>query len=363
MKSPALLRTLSFLLMAGTVTSSLTLSGCGQSDNTAASSSNSSTPVTSATAPAWATAVAPALKGKSLRLAFVPKGMENSYWLSVKKGIDAAEADAGAAGIKVNIDWNGPPNEADRAAQISLVENYVAQQLDGICLCPMDIDALVAPAQKAHAAGIPLVIVDSPLNYDQTVTFVGTDNKKAGVLAAQEMAKELGDKGNVIMMRFIQGSASTGLREQGFLDEIKNHPDIKVLSSDVYVGDGGSDKAFTRGADLLNTYKGQVDGVFVPNQPTSDGMLRALETAGQAGKIKFIGFDGDKLTMDALNKGELNALVLQNPYEMGYQGVEAMLEHLAGQKVDANIDTGTVVVTKDNQSTDTVKTLLDHTVM
>ncbi len=360
MNSPARFKSLFVCLAGAFAASALLFSGCGKSETPAATSSTPATPVV---APQWATDIAPALKDKSLRLAFVPKGMENSYWLSVKKGIDAAKADAEAAGIKLSIDWNGPPNEADRAAQIALVENYVAQKLDGIILCPMDIDALVAPAQKAHAAGIPLVIVDSPLNYDQTVAFVGTDNSKAGVLAALELAKELGNKGNVIMMRFIQGSASTSLREEGFLKEMKNHPGIKILSSDVYVGDGGSDKAMTQASDLLNTYKGKVDGVFVPNQPTSDGMLRALETANLAGKVKFVGFDGDKLIMGALTSGEMNAVVLQNPYEMGYIGVKTMLQHLAGQKVDSNIDTGTTVVTKDNESTDAVKTLLDHTVM
>ncbi len=356
MKSPVWYRSLFPVAFAA-----LLFAGCGKSE-TPATSSSSSTPAASAAAPDWAKAVAEPLKGKSLRLAFVPKGMENVYWKSVKKGLDAAQADAKAAGIAVDIDWNGPPNEGDRAAQVSLVENYVAQKLDGIILCPMEFNALVSPAEKAHAAGIPLVIVDSPLNYDQTVAFVGTDNKKAGILAGQELAKELGDKGNVMMMRFMQGSASTNLREDGFLEEIAKHPNIKVVSSDNYAGDN-RDKAFTKGSDLLNTYKGQVDGVFTPNEPSTNGMLLALQQAGLAGKIKFVGFDGGKANMDGLAKGEITALVLQDPYTMGYKGVETMLQKLAGQKPDANVDTGSVVITKDNQTTDAVKTLLDHTVM
>ncbi len=355
MKSPAWLPTLSSLLAGST----LLLAACGKTEAPASTSASAAVP---ATAPAWAKDIAAPLKDKALHLAFVPKGMENVYWKSVEKGLRDAEKDAKAVGVKLDVDWNGPPNEGDRPAQVSLVENYVAQKLNGIILCPMDFQALVSPAEKAHAAGIPLVIVDSPLNYDQTVAFVGTDNEKAGSLAAAELAKELGDKGSVIMMRFLQGSASTNLREKGFLDEIKKHPGITVLDSENYAGDN-RDKAFSKGSDLLNTYKGKVDGVFTPNEPSTNGMLRALQQAGLAGKVKFVGFDGGETNMSALAKGEIQALVLQDPYTMGYKGVQTMLEKLAGQKPAANIDTGTVVVTKDNQGTDAVKTLLGHTVM
>jgi len=287
--------------------------------------------------------------------------MQNVYWKSVQSGMLQAQKEAQDAGTKVTIDWNGPPNEGDRAAQISLMENYVAQKLDGIILCPMEFDALVAPSQKAHLAGIPLVIVDSPLDYDKTVAFVGTGNKQAGVMAGKELARELGDKGNVLMMRFMPGSASTNQREEGFLDEMKNHPGITILSSDNFAGDD-REKAFDKASNLLTTYP-TVQGVFTPNEPSTNGMLLALEKAGLAGKVNFVGFDGGAANMAGLAAGHINALVLQDPYTMGYQGVKTMLAYLAGQKVPTNIDTGTVLLTKDNQDTPAVKTLLAHTVM
>jgi ribose transport system substrate-binding protein len=377
MKSPVPFHSLSALLAA----SALLLAACGQSNssNNAASSASTAaapaTPASPATAPAnvdqktlaaqldalrrqndFAT-----LKGKTIHLAFIPKGMENTYWKSVKKGIDAAQKEAQDAGINVAVDWQGPPNESDRQAQIGLVETYVAQKLDGIILCPMDSKALVAPSDKARHAGIPLVIVDSSLDYSDIVAFVGTNNRSAGELAGSELAQELGDKGNVILMRFLAGSASTTDREEGFLDEMKKHPGIQILSSDNYAGDDAA-KALAKGADLLNTYKGQVDGVFTPNEPSTNGMLKALENAGLAGKVKFVGFDGDKTNMDGMNNGEIGAIVLQYPYQMGYLGVKAMLAHLAGQTIPANVDTGTVVLRKDNQTDPAVKALLDNTV-
>ena len=341
MKSPALLRTLSSLLTTGALASALLFSACGQS-NTNSSSGTADT-------------------GKTLHLAFIPKGMQNVYWKSVEKGMRDAQADAQKAGVKVDIDWNGPPNEGDRAAEISLMETYVAQKLHGIILCPMEFDALVAPSQKARQAGIPLVIVDSPLNFKDVVAFVGTGNRAAGTMAGVELAKELGDKGNVIMMRFLPGSASTNEREEGFLDEMKNHPNIKILSSDNYAGDD-REKAFDKAQNLLNTYS-NVDGIFTPNEPSTNGMLLAVEKAGIAGKVKFVGFDGGKANMDGLAAGHIQALILQDPYQMGYKGVTTMLDFLAGKKVDANVDTGTHLLTKDNQDTPEIKTLLAHTVM
>jgi ribose transport system substrate-binding protein len=301
------------------------------------------------------------LKGKTFHLAFIPKGMENTYWKSVQKGLLAAQKEAQDAGINLTVDWQGPPNETDRAAEIQLVENYTAQKLDGIILCPMDFKALVAPSDKARHAGIPLVIVDSSLDYSDIVAFVGTNNHSAGVLAAKELAKEMGDKGNVILMRFVAGSASTNDREEGFLEEMKNHPNIKILSSDNYSG-GDVAGSLAKGGDLLNTFKGQVDGVFTPNEPTTNGMLIALENAKLAGTVKFVGFDGDKANMAGLAKGEIGAIVLQYPYKMGYLGVKTMLAHLANQNVAPNVDTGTVVLRLDNQSDPDVKALLDNTV-
>jgi ribose transport system substrate-binding protein len=112
----------------------------------------------------------------------------------------------------------------------------------------------------------------------------------------------------------------------------------------------------------LNTYS-NVDGIFTPNEPSTNGMLLAVEKAGIAGKVKFVGFDGGKANMDGLAAGHIQALILQDPYQMGYKGVTTMLDFLAGKKVDANVDTGTHLLTKDNQDTPEIKTLLAHTVM
>jgi ribose transport system substrate-binding protein len=162
-------------------------------------------------------------------------------------------------------------------------------------------------------------------------------------------------------MRFNPGSASCADREQGFLDELKKHPGITILSADNYAGTS-RDTALTAGTNLLTAYAGKVDGVYTPNESSTNGMLLALQQAGLAGKVKFVGFDGGAQNMEGLKAGQINALVLQNPYQMGYLGVKVMLDHLAGKTVSTNIDTGATLLTKDNLDSAPVKELLSNTV-
>jgi ribose transport system substrate-binding protein len=334
------------ILCLGAALTALLLAACGDNKTqTSAPADNSS-----------------AAAGKKIHLAFIPKGMENVYWKSVKLGLDDAQKEAQAQGINVQIDWKGPPSEDDRAEQIAVVEDFVGQGIDGLILAPMDADALVSPVEKATKAKIPVVIVDSALNYDKIASFVATDNKAAGAQAAEALAKLLNDKGNVLMMRFKPGSASTAYREDAFLEVMKKYPDIKVLSSDQY-GGASRESSQDKGTNLLNSFKAQgVDGIFTPNEPTTNGMMLALEGAGLIGKVKFVGFDGGSANMDGLKKGEINALVLQDPYKMGYLGVKTMLGLLDGKTIDPRIDTGTVLISKENLDTPAVKDLLAHTV-
>ena len=283
---------------------------------------------------------------KALKLAVIPKGTTHVFW----KSIHAGAAKAAAELPNVSINWQGPIVEDDREAQIKLVETFIQKRVDGIVLAPLDDKALVGPVRAAGKAGIPVVIIDSDIaDQDSYVSFVATDNYKGGVLGAQRLAAVLGDGGGkVILLRYSVGSASTENREKGFLEEIARFPKIQVVSSNQYAG-ATVESALTGAQTLLTKYgEGQVDGIFCPNESSTYGMLRALGTAGRAGKVKFVGFDASDRLVEALKKGELSGLVVQNPFKMGYEGVKTMVQHLRGQKVDKRIDTGVTLVTPDN---------------
>src|SRR6266850_7749156 len=173
----------------------------------------------------------------SYTIAVVPKGTTHEFWKSINAGAVKAQRELSTNGTKVEIIWKGPLREDDRVQQIQVVENFMARHVSAIVLAPLDSQALVRPVNNAIAAGVPVVVIDSDLKSDKYVSFVATDNFKGGQLAGEAMHKLLGGKGNVILLRYAVGSASTEAREAGFLDHLKkNSPDIKLISSDQHAG-------------------------------------------------------------------------------------------------------------------------------
>lgn len=286
---------------------------------------------------------------KTYRIAVIPKGTTHEYWKSIHAGAIKAAQELKQDGIDVRITWKGPLREDDREQQVQVVENFIVRRVDGIVLAPLDARALVEPTETAVRAGIPVVIIDSGLDSKLPVSTVSTDNYKGGVLGARRLGELLHGKGNVILLRVLAGSTSTEQREAGFLDTIQQEfPDIKVLSSDQHAG-ATRDTAYRAAQNLLNRFGHELDGFFAPNESSATGTLLALRDAGLAGgKVKFVGFDSGAQTVAALRSGDLQGLVLQNPFKMGYLGVKTMVAALQGQTVAKDIDTGCELVTKEN---------------
>ncbi len=295
---------------------------------------------------------------QKLTIAVIPKGTSHEFWKSVNAGAVKAERELKEQGNDVEVIWKGPLREDDRDQQIQVVENFTSRHVSAIVLAPLDSQALVRPVHNAIAAGVPVVIFDSALKSDKYVSFVATDNSKGGELAAEEMAKLLGEKGNVILLRYAVGSASTEAREAGFLAGLKKYPGIKIISSDQHAG-ATRESAYQVSQNLLNRFGREVNGVFAVNEPSTIAMTKALRDIGLAGgKVKMIGFDAGSQSVADMKNGDVQALVVQNPMRMGYLGVITAAKHLKGEKVDKRIDTGVVLVTKDNMDTPETQELL-----
>src|SRR6266403_1861877 len=159
--------------------------------------------------------------GPSYTIAVIPKGTTHEFWKSINAGAAKAQRELTAQGTKVDLIWKGPLREDDRDQQIQVVENFMTRQVSAIVLAPLDSKALVRTVHNAVQAKDPVVIMDSDLKSDEYVSFVATDNYKGGQLAGEEMGKLLGGKGNVILLRYQVGSASTEARETGFVDALK----------------------------------------------------------------------------------------------------------------------------------------------
>jgi ribose transport system substrate-binding protein len=295
---------------------------------------------------------------KKLTIAVIPKGTTHEFWKSIHAGSIKAADELTAEGTQVELIWKGPLREDDREQQIQVVEGFAAQGVNGIVLAPLDNRALVRPVAEANRAGVPTVIIDSGLESDEFVSFVATDNRRGGSLAADRMGQLLNGKGKVLVLRYAEGSASTTEREEGFIDQIKQKfPEIELVSTDQYAG-ATRDTAKRASENLLNQFGDDVQGIFTPNESSTAGMLSALQDIKKAGKVSFVGFDSSQIFIDALNANQLHGIVVQNPFNMGYLGVRTMVDSLLGKPIAKRIDTGVMLVTKDNVESPEVKTLL-----
>lgn len=292
-----------------------------------------------------------------LTIAVIPKGTTHTFWQSIRAGADRAGRE-----LDVSIIWRGPLREDDRASQISEVEGFITRGVSGIVLAPLDDAALVRPVEEAQRRGIPVVIFDSGLKGDNYVSFVATDNRKGGALAAEHVASRLNGKGRVVLLRYAEGHNSTAEREEGFLEALKGHPGIEILSSNQYVGTD-VEGAYKRGEAILNRYRERdgslgVDAIFCVNESSSLAVMRVLQDHGWAGRTRFVGFDASDNLVKGLAEGHLDAIVVQDPVKMGYLGVKTMVDHLHGQPVEKRIDTGVRVATRENMGEPEIKALL-----
>jgi ribose transport system substrate-binding protein len=210
------------------------------------------------------------------RVMVIPKGTTHEFWKTIHAGALKAAQELG----NVEVIWQGPLKEDDRTQQIDLMHSAVASGIDGIVLAPLDAKALVDPVEQAVAKGIPVLIFDSGIQTKKMVSYVATNNYNGGVLAARRLGELLKGQGRIILLRYAVGSESTEQREKGFVDTIaKDFPKITYLSNDQYAG-ATSDSAQRISQNLVTRYRGQIDGIFCPNESSTLGMLRALEGAG-----------------------------------------------------------------------------------
>ncbi|MCF3648939.1 substrate-binding domain-containing protein [Synoicihabitans lomoniglobus] len=290
------------------------------------------------------------------KIAVIPKGTTHSFWKSV-------EAGARQAGVEVDaqIIWKGPLKEDDRAQQIAVVQQFSTDDTDAIVLAPLDDTALRAPARSAMQRGKPVVIFDSALKGEagtEFISFVATNNHRGGQLGGEELARLINGKGKVVLLRYAEGSASTMAREAGFLAVMARHPGIEIIVDNRYAGPTIS-TAQDAAMNLLDKLR-EADAIFTPNESSTQGMLLALRQTGLTRKKILVGFDTSPFLLAALKRGDVKALVAQNPTRMGYLGVKTAVAHLRGEPIETAVDTGCVLVTKTNLDTPEVKAVLGN---
>jgi ribose transport system substrate-binding protein len=283
-------------------------------------------------------------------IAVIPKGSTHAFWKAVHAGADAAGKEFG-----YEIYWNAPELETDRERQIQIVEDFIVQKVDGLVLAPVDREAMVPSVEKLASVNIPCVIIDSAVATDKYLCFAATDNYKGGAMAARRMGKILDGKGKVVVIKYAPGSASTTERENGFTETLqKEFHGIEIVDSKY--GMATVESALQASEDLLTRHP-DLQGLFACNASTAVGAFRALQSQKRP-EVKMVGFDAEAALLDGLRAGEIDSLIVQDPYKMGYEGVKAIAAHAKGQPVEKRIDTGVTVVTRESLEDPKIKELL-----
>jgi ribose transport system substrate-binding protein len=315
------------------------------------------------------------------RVVVIPKGATHEHWQSVHRGAERAAADLAERGIKVEILWQAPQTEGDALEQIGIIDRSIGRKVSGLVLAPQDSKQMVPPVQRARAAGIPTVIIDSNLDADElkkdpnlTVKYVATDNRHGGELAAERLLKVLADAGKdaprLVLFRYAPGSESTEEREKGFLDGVNKAAEERkkagkaapeIIEDKVYAGPT-IESAETAAGTMLQRLrtKGGIDGIFAVNESSATGLLNALHS-GENKQIHVVAFDISAPLRRAIEKDEVDGTVVQDPYRMGYLGVWYLVQQLEGYNVQPDgkkdVSTGEFLVTKDNLTTKAIEGL------
>ena len=289
-------------------------------------------------------------KKGALQIAVVPKGTTQSFWLAVKAGAEDAAKGAGATVI-----WKGPAKETDVAGQKRIIENFINQKVDALVMAACNERALIPTVEQAVKAGIPVITIDSGVRSSLPKSFIATDNIAGAREAAKTLAELIGKKGEVGLIPFVKGAATSNMRESGFRQEIARYKSIKLVSvlysqSDIMQG--------VRATEDMLTANPKLAGIFAANEGGAVGAARALDLRRLGGKVKLVAFDAAQAEIEALKKGTIQALIVQNPYKMGFDGVTAAIKAINGESVEPRIDTGVTVVTMKNFNEPAVQKIL-----
>ena len=275
----------------------------------------------------------------NLTIAVIPKGTSHVFWQSIHAGANQAAQELG-----VTVIWRWPLREDDRDAQVSEVEGFISRGVSGIVLAPLDESALVAPVAEAKRHNIPVVIFDSGLDTEDFVSQVATDNYRAGQAGAERIAQILGGQGKVGMVAVQPGAASTMLREQGFEEAIrKSYPGIQIVDKRYGMADFAKSLGVTE--NMLTAHP-DLDALFASNESSTVGAAQALK--GRKGKVQLVGFDSSPTLIEDLQAGLIDSLVVQDPFRMGYESVQAAVKKLQGGTPEKINNLPPLVVTKEN---------------
>ncbi len=277
-------------------------------------------------------------------------GPHMEFWQIVRAGIQEASQEFG-----VSPEVVGPEFEKDIDLQIEIFEEVIDQEPDGILLVASDFTRLVPLTEEATRRGITVVTLDSALDSDVPQSFVATDNVAAGVTAGEEIARLVPADRKIAIISHIRGVATAISRETGVMQALSEHNPELVLGpfysqNDTQLGVQIVENILSEHPDLA--------GIVALNENSTVGAGRAIQALGLKDQISLVGFDNSREEIEMLENGVVRALVVQRPFNMGYVGIETLVRSMRGTDVDPFINTGSVLVRKEDMFTEENQKLL-----
>jgi ribose transport system substrate-binding protein len=284
-------------------------------------------------------------------IAVIPKGTDHVFWLSIQAGALAAGRD-----LNAEILWSGPSRETDFSRQIQIFDSMIARRVDGVAIAAADTRALNASLRRAVSAGIPVTVFDSGVDSDQYMTFVATNNGEAGKKAARTLCTLINGQGDVAIIMHVPGSNSTMEREQQFQDVISREcGQARIVGWQFGMADRAKARAVAE--NILTAHPG-LDGIFASSEASTVGTAQALKARALDGKVKLIGFDSSEGLVEDLKDGVISALMIQDPFRIGYEAVRTLIDKFNGKTPPKRIDLAARVITKDDLNKPDVHALL-----
>lgn len=262
----------------------------------------------------------------------------NPYWAAVQQGAEAAGTKLGVKTVVV-----APPAETEVQAQISQIEDLIAEKVDGIALAPTDPNALAAVVDAAKAAGIPVVFVDGA-GTNKGVPFIGTNNLVGGTKAGEFMCQHLPKGSEVAILQGIM-STTNGIDRAAGAEKAFKECGLKLVAEQPADWDRAKGQSVTE--TILSGNPG-IKGVFASNDNMALGAVEALKEAAKLKNVMVVGYDANPDAAASILAGELTASIAQDPKKIGATGIQDLVDLKAGKTVAEVTDTGTVLVTKDN---------------
>jgi ribose transport system substrate-binding protein len=288
-----------------------------------------------------------------ITLAVVPKAVGFDFWDSVRKGAQCAASKL----TDVTVQWDGVTAESDVTGQVNLLQNFVTRQVDGLVYAATDAKVLAQVSQDTLNQNIPVINIDSGTDpQPANVPVFATDNVAAARKAADLLAEALGPgEHSIAFIPFRPGTVTNDQRAAGFKEGLAKHPNLKLVAEQISNSDPNTALSVT---ENILTANPDLDGIFAASEPGVVGAVNALSQVGKTGKIKLVGWDASPDEIKGVTSGAITALVVQNPFRMGFDSVNAMAQTVRTGRVAASEDTGVTFVTQRNINDPQVQAIL-----